>query len=168
MRIQIYIFRRAFYAKKSVIILLMRFWDVNKGDIFIGENSITNIETKNLRKNQTLISQETFLFNETIEDNIKMGNIKASREQVIEAAKKASIHDFIESLPKGYETRVGELGGILSSGEKQRIGLARAFINETPILILDKPTSNLDTLNEGQILKAINENCEHRREVALV
>ncbi|BDB01258.1 hypothetical protein CBOS2020_13320 [Clostridium botulinum] len=146
----------------------MRFWDVNKGDIFIGENSITNIETKNLRKNQTLISQETFLFNETIEDNIKMGNIKASREQVIEAAKKASIHDFIESLPKGYETRVGELGGILSSGEKQRIGLARAFINETPILILDEPTSNLDTLNEGQILKAINENCEHRREVALV
>lgn len=146
----------------------MRFWDVNKGDIFIGENSITNIETKNLRKNQTLISQETFLFNETIEDNIKMGNIKASREQVIEAAKKASIHDFIESLPKGYETRVGELGGILSSGEKQRIGLARAFINETHILILDEPTSNLDTLNEGQILEAINENCEHRREVALV
>ncbi|MBN3347661.1 ATP-binding cassette domain-containing protein [Clostridium botulinum] len=78
------------------------------------------------------------------------------------------MHDFIESLPKGYETRVGELGGILSSGEKQRIGLARAFINEVPILILDEPTSNLDTLNEEQILKAINENCEHRREVALV
>ncbi len=86
---------------------------------FIGKNSIKNIETKNLRKNQTLISQETFLFNETIEENIKMGNIKASREQVIEAAKKASIHDFIENLPKGYETKVGELGGNLSSGENK-------------------------------------------------
>ncbi|GAA0064565.1 ABC transporter ATP-binding protein [Clostridium sp. CTA-1] len=149
-------------GKSTFVKLLMRFWDVNKGDIFIGENSIKNIETKNLRKNQTLISQETFLFNETIEENIKMGNIKASREQVIESAKKASIHDFIENLPKGYETKVGELGGNLSSGEKQRIGLARAFINEAPILILDEPTSNLDTLNEGQILKAINENCEHR------
>ncbi|KOR23853.1 ABC transporter ATP-binding protein [Clostridium sp. L74] len=149
-------------GKSTFVKLIMRFWDVNKGGISIGRSSIKNIETKNLRRNQTLISQETFLFNETIEDNIKMGNINASREQVIESAKKASIHDFIENLPKGYETKVGELGGNLSSGEKQRIGLARAFINEAPILILDEPTSNLDTLNEGQILKAINENCEHR------
>lgn len=149
-------------GKSTFVKLLMRFWDTNKGNIYIGKDSLRHIETKNLRENQVLVSQETFLFNESIEYNIKIGNINATEEQVIEAAKKASIHEFIEGLPKGYKTKVGELGENLSSGEKQRIGLARAFVNDASILILDEPTSNLDTLNEAKILKSIKQNCKDK------
>ncbi|AYE35090.1 ABC transporter ATP-binding protein [Clostridium septicum] len=149
-------------GKSTFVKLLMRFFDVNKGEININGENIKNIKTKAIRNSQTLVSQETYLFNETIEDNIKIGNIKATREEVIEAAKKASIHDFIETLPNGYDTKAGELGSNLSSGEKQRIGLARAFLNNGQVLILDEPTSNLDTLNEGEILKAIKENCSDK------
>ncbi len=146
-------------GKSTFIKLLMRFWDPNYGDISIDSRCIKTMPTKTLRYNQTLVEQETLLFNETIEENIKIGNINATRQQVIDAAKKASIHDFIESLPNGYDSKVGELGGNISSGEKQRIGLARAFLHNTPILILDEPTSNLDVLNEAQILKTIKEQC---------
>lgn len=149
-------------GKSTFIKLIMRFWDVNSGRIDIDNINIKDIPTKSLRASQTLVSQETYLFNESIEDNIKIGNLNASREDVIEAAKKASIHDFIEKLPKGYDTKAGELGGMLSSGEKQRIGLARAFISNGDVLILDEPTSNLDTLNESEILRSIKENCEEK------
>lgn len=149
-------------GKSTFIKLIMRFWDVNSGRIDIDGKNIKEIPTKSLRASQTLVSQETYLFNESIEDNIKIGNMNASREEVIEAAKKASIHDFIEKLPNGYDTKAGELGGMLSSGEKQRIGLARAFISSGDVLILDEPTSNLDTLNESEILKSIKENCEEK------
>lgn len=149
-------------GKSTFIKLIMRFWDINSGRIDIDGKNIKDIPTKSLRASQTLVSQETYLFNESIEDNIKIGNLNASREEVIEAAKKASIHDFIEKLPNGYDTKAGELGGMLSSGEKQRIGLARAFISSGDVLILDEPTSNLDTLNESEILKSINENCEDK------
>ncbi|WP_428817488.1 ABC transporter ATP-binding protein [Clostridium butyricum] len=149
-------------GKSTFIKLIMRFWDVNSGRIDIDGINIKDIPTKSLRSSQTLVSQETYLFNESIEDNIKIGNLNASREEVIEAAKKASIHDFIEKLPKGYDTKAGELGGMLSSGEKQRIGLARAFISNGDVLILDEPTSNLDTLNESEILRSIKENCEEK------
>ncbi|WP_394873001.1 ABC transporter ATP-binding protein [Clostridium butyricum] len=149
-------------GKSTFIKLIMRFWDVNSGRIDIDGINIKDIPTKSLRASQTLVSQETYLFNESIEDNIKIGNLNASREEVIEAAKKASIHDFIEKLPKGYDTKAGELGGMLSSGEKQRIGLARAFISNGDVLILDEPTSNLDTLNESEILRSIKENCEEK------
>ncbi len=149
-------------GKSTFIKLIMRFWDVNSGRIDIDNINIKDIPTKSLRASQTLVSQETYLFNESIEDNIKIGNLNASREEVIEAAKKASIHDFIEKLPKGYDTKAGELGGMLSSGEKQRIGLARAFISNGDVLILDEPTSNLDTLNESEILRSIKENCEEK------
>ena len=149
-------------GKSTFVKLLMRFWDVNSGEIKINNNNIKNIGTKSLRKSQTLVSQETYLFNESIIDNIKIGKITATKEEVINAAKKASIHNFIETLPNGYETKVGELGGNVSSGEKQRIGLARAFLSNGDILILDEPTSNLDTLNEGEILKAIKENCSDK------
>ncbi|CDG02339.1 Putative ABC transporter, ATP-binding/permease protein [Clostridium chauvoei JF4335] len=149
-------------GKSTFVKLLMRFFDVNKGTISINNRDIKEIPTKALRESQTLVSQETYLFNETIEDNIKIGKINATREEVIEAAKKASIHAFIETLPNGYDTKAGELGSNLSSGEKQRIGLARAFLNDGQVLILDEPTSNLDTLNEGEILKAIKENCEDK------
>ena len=149
-------------GKSTFIKLMMRFWDVNKGVISIDNKNIKNINTKSLRNKEILVSQETYLFNESILDNIKIGNVNASEEDVKKAAKKAAIHDFIESLPKGYNTKVGELGGNLSSGEKQRIGLARAFLSQGDILILDEPTSNLDTLNEGIILKSIKENCEDK------
>lgn len=149
-------------GKSTFVKLLMRFWDVNSGEIKINNRNIKNIGTKSLRKSQTLVSQETYLFNESIIDNIKIGKVTATNEEVITAAKKASIHNFIETLPNGYETKVGELGGNVSSGEKQRIGLARAFLSNGDTLILDEPTSNLDTLNEGEILKAIKENCSDK------
>ena len=149
-------------GKSTFIKLLMRFWDINSGSIEIDNKNIKDIKTKSLRSSQTLVSQETYLFNESIEDNIKIGNMNASREEVIKAAKKASIHEFIKKLPNGYDTKAGELGGLLSSGEKQRIGLARAFISDGDVLILDEPTSNLDTLNEAEILKSIKENCQEK------
>ena len=149
-------------GKSTFVKLMMRFWDVNNGSINIDNKNIKEVNTTSLRNSQTLVSQETYLFNETILDNIKIGNINATKEEVIKAAKMASIHDFIKTLPKGYDTKVGELGGNLSSGEKQRIGLARAFLSNGDILILDEPTSNLDTLNEGEILKSIKENCDDK------
>ena len=149
-------------GKSTFVKLLMRFWDVNEGSIKIDNKNIKDIPTKSLRESQTLVSQETYLFDDTIMENIKIGNRNATNEEVIKAAKKASIHNFIETLPQGYNTKVGELGGLLSSGEKQRIGLARAFVNEGNVLILDEPTSNLDTLNESEILRSIKENCEEK------
>ena len=140
----------------------MRYLYTNKGKILLGGEDVKGIATSTLRKTEVLMSQETYLFNETIEENIKLAKLDATREEVVEAAKRASIHDFIESLPKGYDTLVGELGGNLSSGERQRIGLARAFLRDGDILILDEPTSNLDTLNEGEILKSIRENCNDK------
>ena len=120
-------------------------------------NRLRDIKTSCLRSNQSLVSQETQLFNDSIESNIKIADYNATHEQVVEAAKKASIHDFIMTLPKGYDTNVGELGDLLSDGEKQRIGLARAFLSDAPMIMLDEPTSNLDSLNEGHILRSINE-----------
>ena len=149
-------------GKSTFVKLIMRFWDVDSGNINIDGRNIKEIPTASLRENQNLVSQETYLFNESIEENIKIGKLDATREEVIEAAKKASIHEFIEKLPNGYETKAGELGGMLSSGEKQRIGLARAFIKDSDVLILDEPTSNLDILNESEILKSVKENCEDK------
>lgn len=149
-------------GKSTFIKLIMRFWDVNSGDIKLDNIDIKDVNTESLRNSQTLVSQETYLFNESIRENIKVGNEDASESDIIEAAKKASIHDFILSLPKGYDTKVSELGGNLSSGERQRIGLARAFLKDSEVLILDEPTSNLDALNEGEILKVINENCKEK------
>ena len=149
-------------GKSTFVKLMMRFWDVNEGKIKLDNINIKEVSTNSIRNTQTLVSQETYLFNESILDNIRIGNINATKDEVIKAAKMASIHDFIETLPKGYDTQVGELGGNLSSGEKQRIGLARAFLSDGNVLILDEPTSNLDTLNEGEILKSIKENCEDK------
>lgn len=144
-------------GKSTFIKLLMRYFDVEKGCVEIDGTNISEIPTASLRTKQTLVSQETYLFNDTIANNIKIGKADATLEEVIEAAKKASIHEFIETLPNGYETKVGELGGMVSSGEKQRLGLARAFLHDGDVLILDEPTSNLDALNEGSILKSIND-----------
>lgn len=144
-------------GKSTLLKLLMRFWDVNNGRIRISEKDIRKINTKDLRDMESYVTQETYLFHDSIANNIAVGKPEASREEIMDAAKKASIHDFIMTLPDGYDTEVGELGDTLSGGEKQRIGIARAFLHDAPFLLLDEPTSNLDSLNEGIILKSLKE-----------
>ena len=140
---------------------------VERGSIEITGRDIRQINTENLRQMESYVTQETCLFHDSIANNIAVGKPGASRQEIERAAKKASIHDFIMSLPKGYETQVGELGDTLSGGERQRIGIARAFLHDAPLLLLDEPTSNLDALNEGVILKALREFCR-KKTVVLV
>ena len=149
-------------GKSTLLKLLMRFWDVNKGNIKISEENVKEIPTKTLRNTQSYVTQETELFHDSIANNIAIGKQGAAREEIIKAAQKASIYDMIMSLPNGYDTEVGELGDTLSGGEKQRIGIARAFLHDSPMLLLDEPTSNLDSLNEGIILKSLKEESQGR------
>lgn len=154
-------------GKSTLLKLLMRFWDVNQGKVSVDSVDVRKIPTKNLRDMESYVTQETHLFHDSIANNIAVGRPGASREEIIEAAKKASIHDFIMKLPKGYDTEVGELGDTLSGGEKQRIGIARAFLHDSPLILMDEPTSNLDSLNEGIILKSLREASE-KKTVVLV
>ena len=149
-------------GKSTFLRLLMRFWDVNTGTIRFGEEDIRRVNTATLRAQESLVTQETELFNDTIENNIRIAKRDATREEVEAACKKAALDGFIRSLPKGYDTPVGELGGALSGGERQRIGVARAFLHDAPFLLLDEPTSNLDSLNEGVILKAVRAECRDK------
>lgn len=144
-------------GKSTLLKLLMRFWDADQGDIRISGKDIREVNTKDLRDMESYVTQETYLFHDSIANNIAVGRPGASREEIIEAAKKAAIHKFIMTLPNGYDTEVGELGDTLSGGEKQRIGIARAFLHDAPFMLLDEPTSNLDSLNEGIILKSLHE-----------
>lgn len=154
-------------GKSTILKLLMRFWDVDEGEIRIAEKDVREIETTVLRNAQSFVTQETDLFHDSIANNIAIGKPDASREEIEEAAKKASLHEFILSLPNGYDTEVGELGDTLSGGEKQRIGIARAFLHDAPFILLDEPTSNLDSLNEGIILKSLKE-CGKGKTIVLV
>lgn len=149
-------------GKSTILKLLMRFWDVNQGSITVDEEEIKYIPTKHLRNMESYVTQETHLFHDSIANNIAIAKIDATREEIIEACKKASIHDFIMTLPKGYDTEVGELGDTLSGGEKQRIGIARAFLHDAPMILMDEPTSNLDSLNEGIILKSLKESSKQK------
>ena len=142
-------------GKSTLLKLLMRFYDPKSGSIKINGETLPNINTRSLRENMAYITQQTYIFNETIEENIRLARRDATLEEIMEAAKKASIHDFILSLPEGYQTKMTELGGNLSDGEKQRIGIARAFLHNAPIILLDEPTSNLDSLSEAMILKSL-------------
>lgn len=147
-------------GKSTVLKLLMRFWDAKQGSVMVSGQHVKNIPTKILRDTESYVTQETHLFHDSIANNIAVAKADATREEIMEAAKKASVHDFIMSLPHGYDTQVGELGDTLSGGEKQRIGIARAFLHDAPLLLLDEPTSNLDSLNEGIILKSLQESCK--------
>ena len=149
-------------GKSTFLRLLMRFWDVSSGSIRFGAEDIRRVNTAALREQESLVTQETELFDDTIENNIRIAKRDAIREEVEAACKKAALDGFIHSLPKGYDTPVGELGGALSGGERQRIGVARAFLHDAPFLLLDEPTSNLDSLNEGVILKAVRAECKDK------
>ncbi|MCW9699180.1 amino acid ABC transporter ATP-binding/permease protein [Avibacterium sp. 20-129] len=142
-------------GKSTLLKLIMRFYDPQKGIIQINGKNLTALNTQALRDNIAYITQQTYIFNQSIYENILLAKRNASREEVINAAKKAAIHDFIMGLPQGYETKVSELGSSLSDGEKQRIGIARAFLHNAPIILLDEPTSNLDSLNEAIILHSL-------------
>lgn len=149
-------------GKSTLLKLLMRFWDVNSGALHVDGEDVRKIPTKHLRDMESYVTQETHLFHDSIANNIAIGKPDATREEIMEAARKASIHDFIIRLPKGYDTEVGELGDTLSGGEKQRIGITRAFLHDSPFLLMDEPTSNLDSLNEGIILKSLRESAEEK------
>ncbi len=142
-------------GKSTLLKLLLRFWEKDGGEILYNGADVAAVNSKSLLDNVTMVSQSTYLFDETIEDNLRMAKPDATREELEEACRKASIHDFIRTLPDGYQTRVGALGDNLSAGERQRLGLARAFLHDSPVILLDEPTSNVDSINEGIILRAI-------------
>lgn len=149
-------------GKSTLLKLLMRFWETKQGDIRISGRNINTVNTADLRNIESYVTQETHLFHDSIANNVRIARTDASLEEIVEACKKASVHEFIESLPRGYDTPVGELGDTLSGGERQRIGLARAFLHDARMLLLDEPTSNLDSLNEAVILKSLHEEREGR------
>lgn len=149
-------------GKSTLLKLFMRFWEVGKGRIAVSGREISRINTENLRDMESFVTQETHLFHDSIRNNLRIAKLDATDDEIVAACKKASIHEFIISLPDGYDTPVGELGDTLSGGERQRLGLARAFLHDAPFLLLDEPTSNLDSLNEAVILKALKEEKEDK------
>ena len=154
-------------GKSTFLKLLLRFWERSGGEINYDNTDIDKINTDSLLKNVTMVSQSTYLFEETIEDNLRIAKPDATQEEIENACKMASVHDFIMTLPDGYKTQVGALGDNLSAGEKQRIGLARAFLRGSELILLDEPTSNVDSINEGIILKALKEQ-KNKKSIILV
>lgn len=144
-------------GKSTLLKLFMRFWNVQGGSVKISGRNVANINTTDLRDMESFMTQETHLFHDSIRNNLRIAKLDAADAEIENACRKASIHDFIMSLPQGYDTPVGELGDTLSGGERQRLGLARAFLHDAPFLLLDEPTSNLDSLNEAVILKSLSE-----------
>ena len=144
-------------GKSTLLKLFMRFWKVQQGSVSISGRNVDDINTGNLRDMESFVTQETHLFHDSIRSNLRIAKLDATDEEIVAACKKASVHDFIMSLPRGYDTEVGELGDTLSGGERQRLGLARAFLHDAPYMLLDEPTSNLDSLNEAVILKSLHE-----------
>ena len=149
-------------GKSTLLKLFMRFWQVKQGEVTISERNIDKINTSNLRNMESFVTQETHLFHDSIRNNLRIAKLDATDDEIISACKKASVHDFIMSLEKGYDTEIGELGDTLSGGERQRLGLARAFLHDAPFMLLDEPTSNLDSLNEAVILKSLYEECDNK------
>lgn len=154
-------------GKSTFLKLLLRFWQKNSGKIAYNGTDIEEIDTDSLPKNVTMVSQVTYLFDETIADNLRIAKPDATQEEMEDACRMASVHDFVMTLPDGYNTRVGALGDNLSAGEKQRLGLARAFLRGSDLILLDEPTSNVDSINEGIILKALRQQ-KNRKGIILV
>ena len=154
-------------GKSTLLKLLLRFWQKGRGEIAYNGTDIENIDSGSLLDNVTMVSQVTYLFDETIADNLRIAKPGASDAELEEACRMASVHDFIMTLPDGYDTRVGALGDNLSAGEKQRLGLARAFLRGSDLILLDEPTSNVDSINEGIILKALRQQ-KHKKSIILV
>ena len=149
-------------GKSTLLKLFMRFWQVQHGAVEISGKNINEINTSNLRDMESFVTQETHLFHDSIKNNLRIAKLNATEDEMIAACKKASIHEFIMSLDHGYDTKVGELGDTLSGGERQRLGLARAFLHDAPLMLLDEPTSNLDSLNEAVILKSLYDACSDK------
>ena len=149
-------------GKSTLLKLFMRFWKTKEGSVKLSGVNVNNINTSNLRDMESFVTQETHLFHDSIRNNLRIAKLDATDEEIVTACKKASVHDFIMSLPNGYDTPVGELGDTLSGGERQRLGLARAFLHDADMLLLDEPTSNLDSLNEAVILKSLREEKENK------
>ena len=149
-------------GKSTLLKLFMRFWQVQHGAVEISGKNIDEINTSNLRDMESFVTQETHLFHDSIKNNLRIAKLNATEDEMIAACKKASIHEFIMSLDHGYDTQVGELGDTLSGGERQRLGLARAFLHDAPLMLLDEPTSNLDSLNEAVILKSLYDACSDK------
>lgn len=149
-------------GKSTLLKLFMRFWPVTEGKVTVSGKSVDEINAENLRDMESFVTQQTHLFHDSIRKNLCIAKLDATEGEIITACKKASVHDFIKGLPKGYDTEVGELGDTLSGGERQRLGLARAFLHNAPFLLLDEPTSNLDSLNEAVILKALQTECQDK------
>lgn len=149
-------------GKSTLLKLFMRFWQVQQGAVEISSRNVDEINTSNLRDMESFVTQETHLFHDSIKNNLRIAKLNATDDEIITACKKASVHDFIMSLAKGYDTEIGELGDTLSGGERQRLGLARAFLHDAPFMLLDEPTSNLDSLNEAVILKSLSEECSNK------
>lgn len=144
-------------GKSTLLKLFMRFWEAQTGRVSVSCCPVEEINTANLRDMESFVTQQTHLFHDSIRNNLRIAKLDATDEEIAEACKKASVHDFIMTLPQGYDTPVGELGDTLSGGERQRLGLARAFLHDAPFLLLDEPTSNLDSLNEAVILRSLRE-----------
>ena len=154
-------------GKSTFLKLLLRFWQKEAGDILYNGIDINQINTESLLSNATMVSQTTYLFDDTVEENLRIAKPEATIDEIENACRNASIHDFIMTLPNGYQSKVGTLGDNLSAGEKQRIGLARAFLRGSKLILLDEPTSNVDSINEGIILKSLKEQ-KHDKCIILV
>ena len=149
-------------GKSTLLKLLMHFWPATPGAIEISGTPLEQVNTSNLRDLESYMTQDTHLYHDSIKNNLRIAKLDATDEEITEACKKASIHEYISTLPQGYDTPVAELGDSLSGGERQRIGLARAFLHDAPLMLLDEPTSNLDSLNEAIILRSLDKETEHK------